>query len=80
MGSFVINWLVHYVCDLTQANRELKAWFPYDRYDRYARSDCCDSQKKSSAIAPIIAIIRKPDFSEFAATTIAEIEPPFHVV
>ena len=42
MGSFVIDWLVHYVCDLTQANRELKAWFPYARYDCYARSDCCD--------------------------------------
>ena len=38
------------------------------------------AEKKSSAIAVIIAIIRKPDFSEFAATTIAEIEPPFHVV
>ena len=28
----------------------------------------------------IIAIIWKPDFSEFEATTIAEIEPPFHIV
>ena len=46
MGSFVIDWLVHYVCDLTQAHRELKAWFPYDRYDRYDRSDCCDRWKK----------------------------------
>ena len=73
-------WLVHYVCDPTQANRELKAWFPYDRYDLYARPDCCDRWEKSSAIAAIIAIIWKPDFSEFAATTIAEIEPPFHVV
>ena len=38
------------------------------------------AEKKSSAIGAIIAIIWKPDFSEFAATTIAEIEPHFHVV
>ena len=38
------------------------------------------AEKKSSAIAAIIAIIWKPDFSEIAATTIAEIEPLFHIV
>ena len=38
------------------------------------------AEKKCSAIAAIIAIIRKPDFSEIAATTIAEIEPPCHIV
>ena len=38
------------------------------------------AEKKSSAIAAIIANIRKPDFSEFASTTIAKIEPPFHIV
>ena len=38
------------------------------------------AEKKSSAIAAMIAIIWKPAFSEFAATTIAEIEPPFDVV
>ena len=38
------------------------------------------AEKKRSAIAAIIAIIWKPDFSEIAATTIAEIEPPFHIV
>ena len=73
-------WLVHYVCDLTQTNRELKAWFPYARYDRYARSDCCDRWEKKVQLSRIIAIIWKPDFSEFVATTIAELEPAFHVV
>ena len=38
------------------------------------------AEKKSSAIAAIIAIIWKPDVLEIASTTIAEIELPFHVV
>ena len=36
--------------------------------------------KKNFSYRRIIAIIWKPDFSEIAATTIAEIEPPFHIV
>ena len=38
------------------------------------------AEKKISVMAAIVVIIWKPEFSEFAATTIAEIEPPFHVV
>ena len=48
-------WLVHYVCDLTQANRELKAWFPYNRYESYTIAlIVAIAEKKSSAIAAII--------------------------
>ena len=38
------------------------------------------AEKKSSPIAAIIAIIWKPDVSAIAATTIAEIDAPFHIV
>ena len=76
MGSFVIDW---YIMSATwrRLTGSLKPVF--DMITTIA-TIAAIAEKQNSAIAAIIAIIWKPDFSEFAATTIAEIEPPFHVV
>ena len=79
MGSFVIDW---YIMSATRRRLtgSLKPGFHMIATISTLALIVAIAEKKSSAIAAIIAIIWKPDFSEFAATTIAEIEPPFHVV
>ena len=76
MGSFVIDW---YIMSATwrRLTGSLKPVF--DMITTIA-TIAAIAEKQNSAIAAIIAIIWKPDFSEFAATTIAEIEPPFYIV
>ena len=79
MGSFVIDW---YIMSATRRRLtgSLKPGFHMIATISTLALIVAIAEKKSSAIAAIIAIIWKPDFSEIAATTIAEIEPPFHVV